>query len=317
MLKEDCVDLSDLRDKVLTELLNRGAGFSKFRYSNIRGGKCDFYGTAAAVNIYFVLGIPLGSIRIRWMWAKVIKSFRKRDGSFATDSPELAMGIAIQVLNLLGAKVPKNIPSLAPSNIDCFKDWLEDEDWDGTHKRLWGGMIPLLASNLVSSSWIQYFVDYISSRLKLTESPGVWCSDDSPPWKIISSAYHILAIFDAAGLPYPHSDLLVARLLSLDWHLSRHHKEMTVCTDGDWAWLLVELCKLQPNYFERAIEQIKSVSKQRAQEWNSNSVILANLSTHYIYCYLWVTALFQHLDRESFKGPWLYDTLNSPYLFRL
>lgn len=90
-----------------------------------------------------------------------------------------------------------------------------------------------------------------------------------------------------------------------------------MCTDGDWARMLIELSKNLPEYFVEVIKQINDVSFQRVEEWNMGMIDLTTMSTHHIFCYLWVTAQFQHLVRDHFKGPWLHDTLNSPELFRL
>lgn len=314
---EKKLDISSLNKIVFTEIATRKSRWSKFQYADQKGEKPNFYGTVAVVNIHTVLNQPLGTTKERQKWASVIRSYQQKDGSFPGKTPEHALCMAIQALNLLGGDIPKNIAPLAPVNLDEFKVWLQKEKWDSTHKRLWGGITPLLADKVVSDSWIEYFISTISSQLSLDSPKETWCSADAPPHKVISSIYHILQIFDAGALPYPKPDILINRLLDLEWHINRSSEKATLCTDGDWAWMLVELCKLKPAYFERAIDQIKSVGKQRVHEWNSQSIDISRLSTHHIYCYLWVTALFQDLDRTLFRGTWLYDTLNSPQLFRM
>lgn len=311
------IDIFHLKEIVFSELDKRRSRISRFRYSNIRGGKPELYGTTAAVNIYVVLGIPLGSLWTRRKWANVIRSYRRRDGSFSGNAPEHALCMAIQAFNLLGAEIPKNVTPLAPLDVDSLTTWLEKKNWNSTHKDIWGATTPLLADGLVSPIWVETFVNNLTARLSPNNPKNTWCSSEAPSKKVISAMYHILQSFDAGGLPYPYPELLINRLLNLDWHKKRQQEEMTLCTDGDWGWMLMELCKLKPMYFEKAITQIKSVSKQRMYEWNHQVIDISALSTHHIYCYLWVTALFQHLDRSIFRGPWLHDTLNSPHLFRL
>ncbi len=50
----------------------------------------------------------------------------------------------------------------------------------------------------------------------------------------------------------------------------------TMCTDGDWVWVLMELSKILPEYFVEVIKQIKDVSLQRVEEWHMGILFWGN-----------------------------------------
>ena len=311
------IDLRNLRHTVGLELRVRRSRWRSCHHGDRRTGLCNLYGTTGAVNCHAILGLPFGGEAQRQKWARAIRSYQKSGGSFPGACPEHATAMAIQALNLLGGDVPRNLANLAPLEPDRLGGWLGGHDWQTTHKRLWGGTVPILASDLATDGWKEELFGTLVSRLSPDRPLETWCNKNDPPWKVISKVYHVLAIFDAAAVPYPHPDLLASRLLGLDWHHVRAGEYKTLCTDGDWAWNLLELMKLQPGLADEAMSQIAGVSRERASEWNGGAISLSALTTHHIYCHLWVTALFQHADRERFKGAWLQDTLNSPHLFRL
>ncbi len=58
----------------------------------------------------------------------------------------------------------------------------------------------------------------------------------------------------------------------------------TMCTDGDWVWVLMELSKILPEYFVEVIKQIKDVSLQRVEEWHMG-ILLWESQKISIFCF--------------------------------
>ncbi|HBC88399.1 MAG TPA: hypothetical protein DCZ94_15730 [Lentisphaeria bacterium] len=317
----EIIDIRILRQDVCSELPYRRIDEAAGVYSQIRGGRAELYGTTAVVNIRAILGMPFSSASQRRKWAAAILGYQREDGIFVPEGkgfgPGHALIMVLQALNLLCEPIPSNAGPLAPLDPSELSLWLKGHDWKSTHKELCGSAMPLLADGAVSSEWIRVFTREISSRLSAERPLETWCAADAPPWQVISCIYHVLESYDAGCISYPEPDLLLDRLLKLGWPDRRKAEQQTECTDGDWAWLLIELCKLRHERYVKAMQQIRSVSVQRAGEWNGGKIKLSEMTTHGIYCFLWVTALFQHQTRDLFSGPWMYDTLNDPTLFRL
>jgi hypothetical protein len=160
-------------------------------------------------------------------------------------------------------------------------------------------------------------VQETTKRLDPQKPRETWCSADAPPWRVISCVYHVLSAFDAGRIPYPQPDLLLRRLLDLHWDTAAKDEHRTVCTDGDWALLLLELSKLLPSRFAEVMGAITRVSARRVRDWHENREAILSTSTHHLYCYLWVTAVFQAAVRDHYATGVVIDTLNNPALFRL
>jgi len=310
------IDTREMRTLFLEELGSRRCEGDAHGYSDSPGGSASLYGTTAAVNIMAILGGDLGSPSERRAWADWILAYQGADGCFAGSGGHAAC-MAVQALNLLGIDPPERLAPLAPSGAGELGNWLNSLDWSSTHKELWGQTAPLLATGLVDGEWVANLVDGISSRIHPDNPAETWCSADAKPWRVISCIYHVLMVFDAACIPYPFPDMLLHRLLSLNWDQVPDLETRTVCTDGDWAWNLVELSKLGPERFSEVMQQIRRVSNRRVRIWQEARDEVFRLSTHELYCFLWVTAAFQRCVREDFFGPCLRDTLNDPSLFRL
>jgi hypothetical protein len=247
-----------------------------------------------------------------------ILSYRDAAGWFeGSDGPGHALHMVVGALNLLGERVPGDLAPLAPTDPAALSAWLDRHDWASTHKELCGQTIPLLASGGVSRAWTDVFVQTIAARLDPDRPLETWCSAEAPAWRVISCTFHVLSAFDAGRLPYPHPELLMSRLLGLRWDEVADSEPRTLCTDGDWAWLLLRLCEHVPHYGEAAISAIRRVSARRVREWHANREAILGVSTHHLYCYLWVTAVFQSCVRDHYTGGYLRDTLNDPALFRL
>ena len=310
------VDLGELRERCAREVARRAVAGQPGAYAQERGGPPTLYGTTAAVNVYAILGLPVTAAQ-REAWLAVILRHQDASGRFAATGPAHALCMALQALNLLAAPIPPNVAPLAPRDPAALPAWLAAHDWGSTHKELWGSTGPLLATGLVSPAWTAAFTGALAARLDPAAPSATWCRPDDPPWKVISCLYHVLEAFDAGALPYPQPDLLLDRLLGLDWPAQRATARQTTCTDGDWAWLLAELGKLRPARWPAACAAIRAVSAQRAAAWTAGAVDLAALSTHDLFCHLWVTAAFQRLVREDCPGPCLRDTQNEAALLRL
>jgi len=311
------LDIDALRQAMATELDSRrcGAGFS---YAEVRGGAETLYGITGAVNILSALGLPLGDRDRRRDAAARILRYQDAGGRFhGSDGPGHAALMVVGALNLLGEPVPANLAPLAPTDPAALVDWLDHLDWTSTHKELCGQTIPLLASDRVGPDWVAAFVRGIAQRLDPARPLETWCSADAPPWRAISCIYHVLAAFDAGRLPYPQPEWLLRRLLDLRWDDAGDDEQRTCCTDGDWALLLLRLCETVPDGFVPSMAAIRRVSARRVRNWHAHRDTILSLSTHHLWCYLWVTAVFQATVRDHYAGGVVIDTLNDPALHRL
>ncbi len=310
--------IAELREAVAAELEWRRRDKEEFSYADKRDDVETLYGLTGAVNIVSALGLAFGGRRQKRSAAERILSYQAADGSFhGDDGPGHAVHTVLGALSLLGEPVPANAGPLAPKHPSALRDWIRRHDWTSTHKELCGQTIPLLASGAVAPEWAATFVEETAKRLDPRRPRETWCSADAPPWRVISCAYHVLSTFDAGRIPYPQPELLMRRLLDLHWDTVAEDEHRTVCTDGDWALLLLELSKLLPSRFAEVMEAITRVSARRVRDWHENREAILSTSTHHLYCYLWVTAVFQATVRAHYATGVVIDTLNNPALFRL
>jgi hypothetical protein len=312
------LDMAELKRAVTAELARRRGPGADFRCARERGGPETLYGLTGAVNIHAALGLSLGDRRARADAAASILAWRQADGLFDDGSgPGHALHMVLGALNLLAEPVPPDLGPLAPLAVAALPAWLARHDWRSTHKELCGQTIPLLASGRVDAEWTALFVRGIAARLDPAQPLATWCAADDPPWRVISCLYHVLSAFDAGRLPYPRPERLARRLLDLHWDDAPDSAPRTVCTDGDWAWLLLRLCERLPRHAPAALRAIRRVSARRVRQWQANREAALALDTHHLYCFLWVTAVFQSCVRDHYSGGVLRDTLNDPALFRL
>lgn len=312
------LQIDGLRQAMADELERRRCAGEGFSYAEARGGSETLYGLTGSVNILASLGLPLGDRGRRRDTARRILCYQEADGRFrGGDGPGHALHMVVGALNLLGEPIPSNIAPLAPADPSVLVDWLERLDWTSTHKELCGQTIPLLASGNVGERWVATFVDETERRIEPARPLETWCSADAPPWRVISCVYHVLAAFDAGRLPYPQSEKLLRRLLDLRWEDANDAEPRTFCTDGDWALLLLNLCNALPAAFPEVMAAIRRVSARRVRDWHVNRDAILSASTHHLWCYLWVTAVFQAAVRDHYAGGVVIDTLNDPALYRL
>jgi hypothetical protein len=225
--------------------------------------------------------------------------------------------MVLGALNLLGEPIPDAIGPLAPDHPGELARWLDGLDWSQTHKEFCGPVIPLPAGGRVTAEWMAVLLRHLSARLDPQRPMEIWCGQDDPAWRVISCMYHVLVALDAGACPYPQPQMLIQRLMGLQWEDAPEAEARTVCTDGDWAWMLMRLCMQQPRYFEPTLAAIRKVSARRVRAWHEHPEAVLNATTHSLFCYLWVTAVFQSVVREHYQGGYLRDTLNDPALFRL
>lgn len=312
------LDMAQLKQSMTAELERRRCMATAFSYSQQRGGSEALYGLIGAVNVLDALGLPPGGRAARAAAAARILAWRGADGRFDGGSgPGHAVHMIVGALNLLGEPVPEDITPLAPTDPVELSAWLARHDWQSTHKELCGQTIPLLASGRVGAEWIEVFVREISSRLSPARPLETWCAADAPPWRVISCVFHVLSAFDAGRIPYPEPEWLTRQLLGLRWDEAPDGGQRTVCTDGDWAWLLLRLNEQVPGNAESAMKAIRRVSARRVRAWHDNREAVLGATTHELYCYLWSTAVFQGCVREQYAGGCVRDTFNDPALFRL
>lgn len=318
VLLREPLDLAELRLAVAGELEKRRCAAGIFSYGSVRGGPETLYGLTGAVNILASLGLPVGDGAARAVAATRILVWRRPDGTFDGGSgPGHGLHMVVGALNLLGEPIPADIGPLAPTDPADLPAWLERHDWRSTHKELCGQTIPLLAGGRVGRAWAETFVRTVAARLSADRPLETWCAADASPWRVISCLYHVLCAFDAGRLAYPQPELLLQRLLGLRWEEAADTEARTVCTDGDWALLLLHLCAQVPRAAARAMDAIRHVSARRVRAWQRNREAVLCLDTHHLYCYLWVTAVFQSCARDHYTGGYLRDTLNDPALFQL
>ncbi len=312
------LDVRELKEAMGGELVKRHCPGGGFSYSRIRGGKEELYGITGAINVMGVLGLPLGDRSARHEAAARIMAWRGMNGLFNDGSgPGHAAHMIIGALNILGEPVPADIAPLAPADPDELSAWLDNHDWRSTHKDLCGPAIPMLASGRVGPAWIDAFTSGISKRVDPCRPLETWCAADASPWCVISCIYHVFSAFDAGRLPYPHQELVMRRLLDLCWEDADDTVYRTICTDGDWAWLLLRLIERLPRHAERAMTAIRRVSARRVAAWVADRESILSECTHALYCYLWSTSVFQSCARDHYDGGYVRDTLNDPALFRL
>lgn len=311
------ISISILSNEIGKTLASRATPAHPGLYSDFPNGDPSVLGTAAAVNIKTILN--LGSITglqydstVSLLSSALHPNFRAPDGS---DLPHLRC-LAIQALNLISASpiVGNNI--VAPLNAEKLPEFISSLNWESTHKSLWGLTAPILASNSVTSEWKSLFFELLTQRGRITDETAFWSRKSSPPWKKISSAFHVAQIFDCDGRAYPSPDMFIEHLKSLNWANARRDSDRTYCTDADWAWLTLKLAQQSPRHLKRAMLDIQSVSVQRTLEVRDFINSIDGVSTHHIYCFLWSSACFQSMCRQHFDGQHLWDTLNHPPLFR-
>ncbi len=311
------LSIDGVKQAVAAELETRRCAGTRFSYAEQRGGDESLYGLTGAVNILAALGLPLGDRQRRRVAAARILRYQGADGTFCgSDGPGHALHMVVGALNLLGESIPATIAPLAPTDPAQLSAWLDRHDWASTHKELCGQAMPLLAGGRIGPEWVATFVHDVAARLDPARPLETWCAANDPPWRVISCLYHVLVAFDAGGLPYPEPELLLARLFGLSWDQVPDSEMRTVCTDGDWAWLLLRLCEQRPKYFPAAMAAIRRVSARRVRQWGEQPEQILAASTHHIYCHLWVTGLFQSCVRDHYAGGRLRDTLNEWSLYR-
>lgn len=317
-IEGDPLNIADLRQAMADELERRRIGSEGFSYGETRGGEETLYGITGAINILAALGLPLGDrAQCRDVAARIMR-YQNVDGTFrGSVGPGHALHMVVAALNLLGEPVPANIAPLAPTDPTEVTAWLERHDWQSTHKELCGQTIPLLASGRVGPGWVTAFRQGVERRLAPNRPLETWCADDAPPWRVISCVYHVLSAYDAGRLPYPRPEILLRRLLDLCWDEAGDDVQRTFCTDGDWALLLINLCNALPDAFPGVVAAIRRVSARRVRDWRVNRARILEDGTHHLYCYLWVTAVFQSVVREHYEGGVVIDTLNNAALQRL
>lgn len=312
------LNTTKLRRTVNVELESRRCNGDEFSFSETRDGRETLYGLTGAVNIKAALGLPPGDNMTRKQAADRILSWRNANGQFDNgEGPGHGLHMVLGALNLLGQPIPEDIGPLAPTDVDEITNWLHRHDWGTTHKELCGQTIPLLASGRVGVEWIEAFVRGVSSRLDPNRPREIWCDADAPAWRVISCIFHVLSAFDAGRIPYPRPKLIADRLLGLNWDDADDDVSRTICTDGDWALVLLQLCHQLPRYTDRVMSAIRRVSRRRVAKWHENQEDIMGLDTHHLYCYLWNTAVFQSCVRDHYAGGYLRDTLNDPALYQL
>ena len=312
------LDIGQLKAAVVKKLERRRFAKGPGCYADTRGGEETLYGLTGAANIYAALGLPLGDCSARHAWAQRILAHRKKDGSFdGGHGPGHALHMVLGALNILGEPIPEDLAPLAPTDPAKLPDWLDRHDWTSTHKEFCGQTIPLLAGGRISEKWRDVLAKEVGGRLNPDRPLKTWCHAGEKPWRVISSMYHVLSAFDVGRMPYPQPELLLRRLLALRWEDVNDDIRRTVCTDGDWALLLLHLRDQLPEQSERTMAAIRKVSARRIAAWRQSREAVLNDTTHNIYCYLWVTAVFQSCIRDHYRGAPIKDTLNAPELFRL
>jgi hypothetical protein len=312
------LDTGELRAAIRGELEGRRFAAEPGCFADRRGGGEALYGLTGAANIHAALGLPLGGRPEREGWARRILAHADEAGHFEGGSgPGHALHMVVAALNILGEPVPSGIGPLAPENAAELPAWLDRQDWGSTHKEFCGQTIPLLASGRVSAEWTDVLVREVGGRLDPARPLKTWCRPDAPAWRVISCVFHVLSAFDAGALPYPQPELLLGRFLDLGWEDAPDEEKRTVCTDGDWAWVLLRLRDQLPEQSERIVAAVRKVSARRVRAWHSDPEAVLSLRTHDLYCYLWSSAVFRSCARDHYRGGAVKDTLNEPALYRL
>lgn len=307
------MDILRVRTLAADELERRRLAPSPISYAQIPGGPEELYGLTGAIHCRAVLGLSLGDRAQREAWAARLLAWRDESGWFRHgEGPGHALHQVISALNVLGEPIPRDLAPLAPRETAALPDWLAAHDWRSTHKELCCRVAPVLASQVVDEPWRRAFAEQVTARLDPARPRATWCAEDDPPWRVISCVYHVLSAFDAGSIAYPQPAFLLQRLLDLNWDTVSDAERRTECTDGDWAWLLLRLMAQLPAQAPTVMAAIQRVAVRRRALWQPEQ--LSALSTHHLYCRLWVEAVFQHAWRDGYHGGWLRDTQNDATL---
>jgi hypothetical protein len=314
-------DTRELRPIILSELEQRRRSPAPGDYAYQRTGDAHLlYGVTGAANLYAEWGVDSGGWSARQAWCDRINAFQTPDGAYqCVSGPEHAAAMALAALNLLGGHPARPIRHLAPLRAGDLDGWLNRMDWaHGTHKEFCCGVSPLLASGLVDAEWIATLRCNVENRLDPAHPDSLWMPPgDLPPWRVISCLYHVLSGYDAGGMPYPCPDRIWDRLMALDYPKTRNADPRTYCTDFDYAWMLIQLCRQRPEGFADLLRCAAAVLDLMAAEWHEDRDRLLAGTTHELYCHGIGWAVYQALLPDRFAGPPLRDTLNAPWLYRL
>lgn len=313
-------DVNELKSWVWKELETRRLSSEPGDYSYHRSNNSvPLYSATGSAKICAALGIGLGDCLTRERWIEHINYFQNRDGSFVSPSGnQHAAGEAIVALNILGGKPAHPVKHLAPLDSGKIKDWLESLDWNGTHKDFCAGVAPIIASGFYDRKWFRILYKYITD-IVTTEKPVMpWCSEEDPPWRVISCIYHITHGLDAGFIPYPFPEIIWQRLSELDYENVRDSLRRTVCTDFDYMFVLSRLVHQLPDKMHEFLERCRLLSVKMIAEWSTKrEELLADFSTHDLACYLVGWSILQRALPGLFAGPVIYDIQNAPWLYRL
>ncbi|MDD5596630.1 MAG: hypothetical protein PHV82_01715 [Victivallaceae bacterium] len=318
-VKIPVLHISQLKQEFVPERDRRRFSKAAGDFSHKRDKTVSPYGCTGAANIYAEMGFDFDGWECRRKWAERINSFQNADGSFISPSgTEHAAATAISALNLLGFSPGRPVRNLAPIRNEKLLDWLEKLDWKGTHKDFCSAVAPVLASWVCDADWLDSLRNYVDGLVSPEKPLELWCSSDDPPWRVISCIYHITSGYDAAFLPYPYPGLLWKRLIDLNYENLRDKVSRTICTDFDFIHILYRLVHQLPERFEEFLAICRVLFLKRYAEWFERREELFNeCSTHDLFCYLIGWAVLQRVIPEQFTGPCIYDTQNSPWLYRL
>ncbi len=308
------MDVCELREAMLAELAMRRVDGRQDSYADRPGEVESLYGLTGAVHVMAAVSrLPDRSMRDR-LARRINERWAAMEDAAASSH---ALCMAISALRLLGADLEASPRALAPVDATALPAWLDGLDWSTTHKELYGSVVPLLAGGRLDQRWVRTFADRVGGRLNPDRPLETWCAADAPAWRVVSSVYHVLTVYDAGRIPYPQPHMLMDRLMGLRWHEAADDEPRTACTDADLAWMFLHLCEVMPERMPQALAVIRALSQKRIAAWhNGRGAILAE-STHHLYCCLWGTAVFQDCVRDDYIGPYLRDTLNDPGLFAI
>ena len=318
--KAEQIKIEEIRRVLRDELEQRRCSPAPGDYANDRHGKeAVLYGVTGAANLYAELGFDMGDWTSRRVWAERINAFQSADGMFISPSgPQHAVATAVEALNLLGGRPARPVKGLAPIRTAALPAWLESLKWSGTHKDFWGGTVIILASGLHDELWVGKMRELVEGRYATELSQSLWCRDDHPPAGVISRIYHVLSAYDAAYLSYPWPEKIWERIMGLNYSRRRNDTPRTICTDFDYIHLLYRLAHQLPDRFGECLAECRAVFNHRRVEWEENrEKIMAESSTHDLFCYVIGWVLLQKILPDCFEGRGLYDTLNVPWVFRL
>jgi hypothetical protein len=272
---------------------------------------------AGVVRTKACLGLSLGDGAERRAMADAILACRLEDGAFAEgDHAGHINCLAVAALSLLGVTPPSDLPLAPPVIPDDLESWMDGLDWESTHKNFWGEMILTLANGRGEGRWRSRLLELVEARLGC-DPRETWCKVDDPPWRVISSIYHIIMPLVVNGLPCPQPERLLQRLLDLKWEDAADGEKRTRCTDGDWAWCLMRLAEEVDTDFQMIRAALRKVSARRIRLWREDSTWIQGEDPRQFANDVWGTAIFRHVARDHYQGPPLYDVLNAHWLYRL